>query len=562
VPKKVTVYVGATDLWLKALARPEAEMKCRAAQAISLAGRRKVRGLAATVPALLRELDRPNQHPTVRLEVAQALIVLNARQAAGRLLEQVRSGDSDFQELVEPALAAWNYRQARALWLARLENPAARPRSLVRAIQALGRVREGRAVGSLRRLVLSDRAGAPVRLEAANVLGSLRIEGLEPDAARLAADRSPRRLVARLAAVKLLQEHTSEQAAGILWRLMRDSNPVVAAPAAARLIRLDPSGVASEVNHLLAGPASLRMLAVLVVGQQPTKERLPLLIQRLGDADPAIRVQARRALEELGRLHRFKDQVSTQAMTVLRGGDWRNLEQAAILLVNLKHRDAAPLLVKRLTFDRPEVYIAAAWGLRRLADPQTLAPVLHHVREKQQFLRDNADRPDATFGPLDQQLSQLNQFLGRHPYTASEADVRKEVEAALREFIPRMEKPMKSAVAQESRAAAVWALGLLNEGKPVDNQLAKDLEERLNDVQSLPREDVRVCRMCAVSLGRMKAQQVRRSLERYCMDRKPSFDPVHNACGWALERLAGRRMLPPGTEEETEELSFFLTTAR
>src|SRR4051812_26200809 len=54
-------------LWLQTLEGPEADLRCQAAAAIALGRQRGMPGLEATVPALLRALDRPDQHPTVRL---------------------------------------------------------------------------------------------------------------------------------------------------------------------------------------------------------------------------------------------------------------------------------------------------------------------------------------------------------------------------------------------------------------------------------------------------------------------------------------------------------------
>ena len=36
--------------------------------------------------------------------------------------------------------------------------------------------------------------------------------------------------------------------------------------------------------------------------------------------------------------------------------------------------------MKLLTFDRPEVFVTAAWGLRRLAVPETVPAVADHVK--------------------------------------------------------------------------------------------------------------------------------------------------------------------------------------
>jgi HEAT repeat protein len=331
---------------------------------------------------------------------------------------------------------------------------------------------------------------------------------------------------------------------------MRERQAAVAAPAISRLIEMDPSLVTPVLPSLLAGPAALRKLAIRVCRREPTEEGVSRLSERLNDPDLEVRIQARQALEELAKREGFRQRIIADALELLSGREWRSLEQAAILLVQLDHKKAAPALVKLLTFDRPEVYITAAWGLRKLAVPATLQPVTDYVRKKQRDLRERADRADARFIPLDHQLSQLNQFLGQARYP--------DAEPVLREFIPRMERPLRAAVCQESRSAAIWALGLIHEGK-VDGDLVRQVEARLNDVQSLPREDVRVCRMCAVTLGRMRARQALSSLQRYCQDQKPSFDPINNACGWAIERITGKPMRPLGIEREVNPETFFLT---
>jgi HEAT repeat protein len=546
----VTVAVGARDLWLRALARPEAEMKCRATQAIVLAHGRGVKGLAATVPPLRAELDRPGQHPTVRLVVAQALITLDARDTAPSLLREAQAGDSDLRNLVEPALARWDYRPARAVWLARLRAPEASQRDLILAVQALAAVGEKQAADSLLELVLSGRAAGPVRLEAAAALGGLRTSGLEKDAERLAGDRSPRGLAGRLAAAALLRRHQGDAATRLLKRLMGDPEPAVAARAVARLIELDPKLVVPAVGSLLASPdAVLRSQAVEVLRREPTAGGIRSLAGHLADPDPEVRAKARRSLRELAGRKEFRGPVIAEAARVLAGKDWRGLEQAAILLARLDYKPAAGRLLGLLKHDRPEVLLTAAWGLRQLAVKDTLPAVTRYVAAKQQELRDNAGHPDAMTVLYDRQVAQLNQLLGQQKYG--------QAEAALRAFIPRMDQPMKPPVGQESRAAAVWALGLLHEGK-VAADLVAPLEARLNDAAGSSPEGLPVRRMSAVALGRMRAKQALASLRKFCPEQKPGVDAVHNACGWAIEQITGQAMQPPGTIREVQEERFFL----
>jgi HEAT repeat protein len=428
------------------------------------------------------------------------------------------------------------------LWLERLREPAAPPRSLALAIQGLTTVHEGQAAGRLRELALSDLVAAPVRLEAARALGALRSDGLEKDAEELAAGASPRGYVPHLVAASLLRQHHSEAAIRLLQRLADDPAPTVAAVAVARLLEMDAALLVPAVERLLASPdPNLRQFAVEVLFRRPSEKHVHLLGDQLDDPHPSVRVKARKALEGLAAKEEFRNQVLAEGTQMLASEKWRGLEQATILLAQLDHKPAAERMVKLLTFDRPEVFVSAAWGLRRLAVPETLPAVASHVKDAM-----SPPNPGKyTFVEMDLKLSQLNQFLGRQKYEP--------VDATLQLFIPHdASKPLP-----ESRAAAIWALGLIREGKP-DAQLAKALLDRLNDIRSIPPEDATVRRMCAITLGRMKQQDALDNLRRYCPDNEMMGEWNHDSCGWAIERLTGEVMAPP-KPSHPGQLDWFLT---
>ncbi|HEY2839343.1 MAG TPA: HEAT repeat domain-containing protein, partial [Pirellulales bacterium] len=111
---------GSLERWLAALERPDADTRYRAAATFALARERGMTGLEAAIAPLTRELNRTDQHPAVRLAAARALVALDARDAAALLLKQSESGGAELREIVEPALAKWDYKPARAIWLERL----------------------------------------------------------------------------------------------------------------------------------------------------------------------------------------------------------------------------------------------------------------------------------------------------------------------------------------------------------------------------------------------------------------------------------------------------------
>jgi HEAT repeat protein len=542
-PRIVTIFPEqAIGLWVKALERPEADLKCRAADAIALAHRRNIKGLEVTIGPLRAALDREDQHPTVRLAVARTLIELDARDAAATLLKQAQAGSSQMRDLVEPALARWDYRPARATWLERLRDPATPQRRLIRTTQLLAAVGEEQAGERLLELVRSDQAAAAIRLEAARALGTLRRDGLESDGERLAG--ASKNLTLRLAAASLLQSHRSKEAVQLLVRLSEDPEPAVIALAAARLAEIDPDALVSSLPRLLAcHDAKVRAVGVDVLLRRPTEAHLRLLADRLDDDNPEVREKARRSMKELAGKTELRQRVIEEATRLLAARGWRGLEQATILLVQLDHKPAAGRLVELLPFGRSEVFVTAAWGLRKLANPSSLPGVVRYVEAEER----QASRKGDLFKLTDHQLAQLHQFLGQQKY--------KPADAVLRRYVPR--RPDEAW--PEARAAAIWALGTIHENKPSEDVVAI-LEERLNDTNQLPIEDERVRRMAAVSLGRVRAESALPSLQKNCLDHRPPADSVGTACHWAIEKLTGERMLPPKTVQRRDR-DWFLVPA-
>ncbi|MBI1915568.1 MAG: hypothetical protein HYS12_12670 [Planctomycetes bacterium] len=554
-PEIVTVFPkDALPLWLKAFERPgaEAETRCRIADAVVRARQRRVEGLEVFIAPFRAAVDQPDQHPTVRLAVARALVALEARDAAPSLLRIAWAGGAEMRNTVEPALARWDYRPAREGWLERLGDPETPSWSLVLAIRGLAAVGEAKAVDRLRAIVISAAASGQLRVEAARALGALRSDGLEADAGRLADDLTPRGLVARLAAASLLHRHRSDPAVRLLQRLADDEEPSVAVVAITRLLAIDPKLILPALDKVLASQdANVRSLGVDVLFRQPTEKHLRLLADRLDDKHADVRVKAGRFLHELAKKKELRDRVIAEAMRVLNEDEWRGQEQAAILLTQLDHKPAARRLVELLVSDRPEVLVTAAWGLRKLNVKETRDGVVDYIKEAAPPLLAGSGGPKKVpLEVLDHQLSQLNQFLGQQKHARADK--------LLRDFIPR---PGNESGGPESRAAAIWALGLIHEGK-TDSELAGQLKGRLNAGTASPQELPQVRRMCAITLARLGAKEALPSLRLYCADRKPSADdPVKNACGWAIGKLTGETMLAPETIQRTQG-DWFLKPSR
>jgi HEAT repeat protein len=546
LPKVVRTFpAGLSDRWLAALDRPEADLQAQAAAAIALAHERGLSGLGPTVGPLTRALDNPS--PAVRAAAARALVALDARDAAPALLKFATT-DPDVRDSIEPALAKWDYRPARAVWLERLNDPPPFRRAHVLAMQGLSTAKEVKAADPLRAIALSDRHAGTHRIEAAKALGVIRTAGSEADAEKLMGDSSPNGVPVRLAAAELLRHHSGDAAVKLLQSLARDPEPAVAAVALARLVEIDPKLVVPLLPTVFASPgADVRALGVEALNKLPSAENTKLLGARLHDLHPEVREKARRGLRAYADQPALRDVVIVEATRALTGNDWRAQEPAAILVGQLGHRPAAQRLVELLRSDRPEPAIAVAWALRVLAVPDTLPAVLDHVRLRHGQLRSNgrtAGLRGFTPEQLDAQLTQLVQFFGAANYKPADAELR----SLFPRFLQSGKPPAFNPVGPETRSAAIWSLGKLHAGDPAAG-LVGPIEERLTGDPGMGRDDERVRRMAAITLARMKAKDSLMALRIEVGEGRPTLDPVSLACRWAVAELTGEPLPPPGTYE-------------
>lgn len=545
---------------LLGLDRPDAESKCAAAQAIALAHREGVPGIATTVAALLRELDRPTQPASVRAAVAYALVTLDAKQAADGLFQQLESADADFRELVEPALGNWGHQPIRTVWLERLAQPPPYRRQHLLAIRGLGLAKEERAAAGLQKLVLSRTVPQPVRLESARSLAAIRASGLEELARGLAAAPGPEGAAEHLLAASLLRHHQGDAAVRVLQALGRGADPTVVGAALTRLVELDTKFVVPLLESVLASSdANVRSFGVEVLFRQSSEAHLRLLAVRLSDPHPDVRSKARVALFELAKRPEYKPLIIELSTKVLAERDWRGQEQSAVLLAQLDHKPATKRLIELFTAERPEAFIAAAWAVRKLAVPETLPVVHKYVQEqhKKMLARTggpNAGRRGISPDAIDRHLTQLVQFFGQERY--------KPADRLLREMLPRIVDgqpgiPPQTPLGMEARTAVAWSLGMIHEGT-TDAALVASLETRILDLPSpAGSEHDRVRQMSAISIGRLKGKEVLGTLRRFYTG-KLEFNPVNNACGWAVEQITGEPLPKTGTVEKYQ-LSWFIT---
>lgn len=513
-------------VWSQALRRPEADYQRRAAETIARAHEYGIPGLTSLTPDLETILTSPTSHPSARFAAAHALIVLDSRNSADKLWEAGLNHGADLRQLTEPTMAKWNHALAKEIWKQRLQAPRTFPRDLILALRGLAEVKDESSVEMMMPIVTDPLRPSDIRLEAAQSAGTIKDSGLEADAGRLVNDARGNRLVNRLCAVRLLAKHSSDSAQKSLLELAREPDAAVASAAMNRLIELDPHLVFPIVNDAMANlDPRVRKAATVAYLKVPTAEFVRPLAKMLSDDHPDVRTFVAEGLLEWTSHSELMPLIATEALAILAADRWQGQTQATMLLGAMEHRPAADLMVQRLTSDHPEVATRAAWGLRKLAVPETIPVVVSRAIEL------SKERNKRVIPKVDDQVAHLIEACGVMQVH--------DVEPLLIKLVPKD----VTRTLDLTRGAAIWALGRLKEGKP-DSKLADDLIGRIQDDSPKPPESLTVKQAAAVAVGRMGAKEFAPALKNSLGINVPGSE-VDLATRWAFQEITGETLPPP-----------------
>lgn len=524
IPDPVKFFSKAyLPLWLQALARPEADLQRQAAETFAQAHEFGFPGMTDARPRLLEILTAEKTHPTARFAAARALIVMDSRDAAPALLKVSQQYGADLRQLVEPALGKWKFQEMRDVWRTRLTASDVRHRELLLAIEGTEQADDQQSAPLLLKIV-HDAFRSPVaRLAAARAAGKLRDSGLESDAVKLTEGQNAS-LVNRVCAILLFIRHSSEPSRTALQKWATDPEPAVAGAALERLLQIDPELVIPLAEGAIKSlDPKVRQRGSEAYVARPNPQRLIALAHMLDDVHPTVRGTVRDALFMLSKTPEWDAVIRPAATDVLGAESWRGQEQAILLLASMDHKAAAPRFLQLLESPRDEVLVTAAWGLRKLAIPETL-PAIFAKAERQTAIR---EKDPGQRNSLDHQVVHLFEALGLMHYSPAEPLLRKHI-------------PKSFGYGQYSRAAAVWAMGHLYADKP-DEALAAQLAERMKDTTAIPPEMLNVQMMSIIAIGRMGAKSQAGEMKTL-MESGTSPTQPNLSMRWAYVRLTGEKL--------------------
>lgn len=538
--------VSYLELWIEALGGPEQDLKREMAMNIRRAHGEGFRDCSDATDALIAVLNDDTAPREVMVEVARALIALDARNHSEKLKEVLKNdAGTQFQRIVERALATWHDGGMLTEWQQRLTaEKIPRYRRLL-ALQCLALLPESMTDSQklhteLQHLMMASRDTA-IQLEAARTLGRVRKSGLEDVAQGYLTASGNDASRQQLAGVYLLLHHSSDTSRRLLqqvitaglsaprlapvirtaWRLLLDQN-------VSELASLSPQAIQSS-------DPELRRAAIETLVRFPSAEGVELLGVALDDPHPEIRRAARQGLLKLGSETDWSKAVTQAGVAAIERSSWREQEQAVMLLALLDHTESADRMLELMKSLRPEVAVAAAWGLRRLNVAGTMPSLLKYAEALDQQINDR------------QLLQPHDPIVLAHVFEALGKAKHEPAIPLLKRWIP---KKFPRVSLNASRAAAIWALGWLYEGSQ-DLALARLLTARVVDVLSLEPELAAVRHTAAVAVGRIGSSEVASQLKPFADARQT---PADLAAAWAVTRLTGEVIAPPAAPIDTGNL--------
>ncbi|MEX0793495.1 MAG: HEAT repeat domain-containing protein [Pirellulaceae bacterium] len=545
-------------LWLQALAQPELDLRRQAAEAIASAHRQGMTSLDECIPALTEAMTADQTNSLVKQASAQALIQLDAREVAPLLMQEAALGDFDLAIRVEPALGRWGHSSMKPIWLERLENPQTPRKWLVLAIRGVSLMQVDEAAPALRNLLHDSQVRPEVRLEVARALSLIQPPKLIDDTQKLTTNSPSDSMLDDLLAATLLQNQSDAGSRQLLLKLADHQEPAVAALAIRKLLEVDPQALEEVVEQAAtSGDSQLRLLAVEILFKLRTSSQVPQLGRMLSDVHPKVRQNAANALVELGTSEDLAAPVHQIVTEVLTTKESHGLEQAILVLGALKYEPAADRLVELLEDDRPRIFVAAAWALRRMAVPKTAKPMFDKLRRETEtsLIRLPLNTP-VDWARVEGMYDQLGHLIE----ALTILDHRPVVPLLLR-FLPNPPEPpvppieirLDATFRPELRTRAVWGLGHLHA-----ETLDDDLVRQLQDLLGHPKTARPVRCNIAVALGRMKAETATEQLQAL-YQAHPSYNPVGYASHWALEKIWGQSLPElPLVPEENWRTGWFL----
>ena len=527
-------------LWVDALQSDNRELMRLAAHSVAIAASRGLTDLEVATPHLLKLVTNKELPASIRKTAMTALVRLEATESGPQLLALLSSCSIGMKQVIEPTLAQWQTDGAREYWLEVLST--SRSSSVKRlALRCLSEVATNDDVELLKGYVIDTRASASSRVAAAKGLANAVDTSSLELASSLVADGSPDPVTGLVVGWLIRnppEDGNLEQQAAIARALIDQDGPTSILAARAWLSWDTEKALAVGDVLMKHAESDVRLAFAEKLSVNINEARVNELVDMLDDVDPRNRKQIRIWLEAACENETLAPIVRERVISLIASvskDNWWIGEQAIYLAAKLDEKSITPNLVKFLSGTRPELFVTAAWALRKLDDREQLPQVLAYCTKwaphfpKEELPRDIEHE-------INEQMAHLFQWFGIAKYA--------EATKVLETFVKK-----NGNVRFRIRASATWAMAQILEGDSDNQRWIKILVDRLNDDAPMPPESPLVKRMAVIALAKMGVDddKIERNIRELQVS-TPEYSVLKDGCHWALNKLYGDP-IPPTSDQ-------------
>ncbi|MFO1065533.1 MAG: HEAT repeat domain-containing protein [Pirellulales bacterium] len=476
---------------------------------------------------VIDRLRAGEKHPEVRRSLISAACSLADASALDELWKW-SEGDASSLAVVESTCVRLGSSIPLDAWRRRIVDKDALDGPLMTACRGIGVVGTPRDVENLLPIVMEKTRAMPIRLAAAEACGRITDRDLLPEVQKLVKHRdAPIEFIV----VRLLTQAGTPESIAFLKDFVDTASVAASRAAFEVLLKADSEwcrGVAVEQSH--HADSAVRSECIKMLQGIDSSEAAACLLEMLGDTHPDLRNQARAAL--LHKLAMKEADPSSQStdlpalinpaiVKALQSDDWRAVEQAIRLAMELKQIDHTSQLVQLLDHPRNEVNITAAWALRRSQpSPEIMEQMLRKAEvwtaEIEQAIRQKEPYPV----PVYRRLGHMFETFGVMRYEPAAP--------LLNKYIPKV-----FGMGLITRMCAVTSLGRIYADRKMP-ELRTALEARIAEKNVMIPEPESLRFAATVALGLLGDAEAEPALVEFDETEKT---PIHAATVWALERI-------------------------
>lgn len=343
------------------------------------------------VSTCLTRLEAGEKNPKIRSGLVAILLRIGDSKTA-ELLWRIAQEDNYLRLAIESKLVDLKSDLPKEQWRLRLKGGESRESLNLVACKGLAIVGDVSDAAAFEAIIKDDTRSTPMRVCAAEGLAAIDPAKAVALAESMGSDNNFEEGTERwdrwLAIVRLLKENNTDTALGLTIKAFAEGSDAARTDAFKHLSNIWPEKAVPLLDVAKKDrEANVRLEAVRHLDLHFDGEAIIRLAELVADNNPRVRMAARDALLKHAEEKMWSEAIQGKVTAALQSQKWWEVEQAAIMVASLKMTSAESQLFSLLKHERSEVYIAAAWALRVVAEsPEILQKILDYAKEKTDYI--------------------------------------------------------------------------------------------------------------------------------------------------------------------------------